>query len=78
VEHPKLGEFGVYQSDGANKPYCMKLRSARLLNLQSLDEMARALAFADAVTIIGDAGMCSAALTAKRQKRRCYQSNAKN
>jgi len=53
IEHPK-GEFGVYiVSDGANKPYRLKLRTPDYVHLQSLDEMARGHMIADAVTIIG-------------------------
>jgi len=52
VEHPK-GEFGVYFiSDGANKPYRMKLRSPGFCHLSAMDEMARGHMLADAVTII--------------------------
>ena len=53
VEHPK-GEFGVYLiSDGANKPYRMKIRAPGFVHLDALDEMARGHMIADAVTIIG-------------------------
>jgi len=53
VEHPK-GEFGIYLvSDGANKPYRLKIRAPGFAHLQSLDEMARGHMIADAVTIIG-------------------------
>jgi NADH-quinone oxidoreductase subunit D len=53
VEHPK-GEFGIYiVSDGANKPYRLKIRTPDYVHLQSLDEMARGHMIADAVTIIG-------------------------
>ena len=53
VEHPK-GEFGIYMvSDGANKPYRMKIRAPGFPHLQSLDEMSRGHMIADAVTIIG-------------------------
>jgi NADH-quinone oxidoreductase subunit D len=53
VEHPK-GEFGIYLvSDGANKPYRMKIRAPGFAHLQGLDEMARGHMIADAVTIIG-------------------------
>jgi NADH-quinone oxidoreductase subunit D len=53
VEHPK-GEFGIYMiSDGANKPYRMKIRAPGFAHLQSLDEMTRGHMIADAVTIIG-------------------------
>ncbi len=53
VEHPK-GEFGIYLvSDGANKPYRMKIRAPGFAHLQGLDEMAKGHMIADAVTIIG-------------------------
>jgi NADH-quinone oxidoreductase subunit D len=53
VEHPK-GEFGIYiVSDGANKPYRMKIRAPGFPHLQALDEMARGHMIADAVAIIG-------------------------
>jgi NADH-quinone oxidoreductase subunit D len=53
VEHPK-GEFGIYLlSDGANKPYRMKIRAPGYAHLQGLDEMCRGHMIADAVTIIG-------------------------
>ncbi len=52
VEHPK-GEFGVYfVSDGANKPYRMKLRSPAYAHLSSMNELSRGHMLADAVTII--------------------------
>lgn len=53
IEHPK-GEFGVYLiSEGANKPYRLKIRAAGFPHLQSFDEMARGHMIADAVAIIG-------------------------
>jgi NADH-quinone oxidoreductase subunit D len=53
VEHPK-GEFGIYLvSDGANKPYRMKIRAPGFAHLAALDEMARGHMIADAVAIIG-------------------------
>ena len=53
VEHPK-GEFGIYLvSDGANKPFRLKIRAPGFAHLQSLDEMAKGHMIADAVTIIG-------------------------
>jgi NADH-quinone oxidoreductase subunit D len=53
VEHPK-GEFGIYLvSDGANKPYRLKIRAPGFAHLQGLDEMSRGHMIADAVTIIG-------------------------
>ncbi|MET3106580.1 NADH-quinone oxidoreductase subunit D [Oxalobacteraceae bacterium GrIS 2.11] len=53
VEHPK-GEFGIYLiSDGANKPYRLKIRAPGYPHLQGLNEMAKGHMIADAVTIIG-------------------------
>ncbi|WP_296444350.1 NADH-quinone oxidoreductase subunit D [Rhodoferax sp. UBA5149] len=53
VEHPK-GEFGIYLvSDGANKPYRMKIRSAGFAHLASLNELAGGHMIADAVAVIG-------------------------
>jgi len=53
VEHPK-GELGVYiVSDGANKPYRLKVRGAGFNHLQGLSEMARGHMIADVVAIIG-------------------------
>lgn len=53
VEHPK-GEFGIYMvSDGANKPYRLKIRAPGFTHLQALDEMSRGHMLADVVTIIG-------------------------
>jgi NADH-quinone oxidoreductase subunit D len=53
IEHPK-GEFGVYIiSDGANKPYRVKLRAPGFVHLSALDEMSRGHMIADAVAIIG-------------------------
>ena len=53
VEHPK-GEFGIYFiSDGANKPYRMKIRPPGYVHLASMDEMCRGHMIADVVTIIG-------------------------
>jgi len=53
VEHPK-GEFGIYiVSDGANKPYRLKIRPPGFVHLAALDEMARGHMIADAVSIIG-------------------------
>ncbi|MDX2163881.1 MAG: NADH-quinone oxidoreductase subunit D [Gammaproteobacteria bacterium] len=52
VEHPK-GEFGVYLvSDGANKPYRVKIRAAGFPHLAALDEMSRGHMIADAVAIL--------------------------
>jgi NADH-quinone oxidoreductase subunit D len=53
VEHPK-GEFGVYLvSDGANKPYRVKVRAAGFPHLAAIDEMAKGHMIADVVAIIG-------------------------
>jgi len=53
VEHPK-GEFGIYfVSDGANKPYRMKIRAPGFAHLSTMNELARGHMLADAVAIIG-------------------------
>jgi NADH-quinone oxidoreductase subunit D len=53
IEHPK-GEFAVYFiSDGANKPYRMKLRSPAFCHLSSMNEISKGHMLADAVAIIG-------------------------
>ncbi len=53
IEHPK-GEFGIYLiSDGANKPYRLKIRAPGFSHLAAMDEMARGHMIADAVAIIG-------------------------
>src|SRR5260370_13478935 len=53
VEAPK-GEFGIYLvSDGANKPYRLKIRAPGFPHLAALDEMAKGHMIADAVAIIG-------------------------
>ena len=53
VEHPK-GEFGVYAiSDGANKPFRLKLRAPDYVHLSALDEMSRGHMLADVVAIVG-------------------------
>ncbi len=53
VEAPK-GEFGVYLiSDGANKPYRMKIRAPGFAHLSSIDEMCRGHMLADVVAVIG-------------------------
>ena len=53
VEAPK-GEFGCYiVSDGANKPYRLKVRAPGFPHLAAIDEMARGHMLADVVAIIG-------------------------
>lgn len=52
VEAPK-GEFGIYLiSDGANKPYRMKIRAPGFPHLAALDEMSRGHMLADVVAIL--------------------------
>ncbi len=53
TEHPK-GEYGIYLvSDGANKPYRIKVRAAGFAHLSAMDEMTRGHMLADVVAIIG-------------------------
>jgi len=53
IEHPK-GEFGVYLvSDGANKPFRMKIRAPGFAHISGLDEMVRGHMLADVVAVIG-------------------------
>lgn len=53
VEHPK-GEFGIYLvSDGANKPYRLKVRAAGFAHLSAFDEMTKGHMLSDVVSIIG-------------------------
>lgn len=52
VEHPK-GEFGVYLiSDGANKPYRLKIRAAGFPHLAGLEELSKGHMIADVVAIL--------------------------
>ncbi len=53
IEHPK-GEFGIYLvSDGANKPYRVKIRAPGFAHLAALNEMSTGHMLADMVAIIG-------------------------
>ena len=53
VEAPK-GEFGCYMiSDGANKPFRVKLRAPGFVHMSALDEMVRGHMLADVVAVIG-------------------------
>ena len=53
VEAPK-GEFGCFiVSDGANKPYRLKIRAPGFTHLAALDEMTRGHMLADVVAVIG-------------------------
>lgn len=52
VEAPK-GEFGIYLlSDGANKPYRLKIRAPGFAHLAGFDEMTRGHMLADGVAIL--------------------------
>ena len=53
IEHPK-GEFGIYLvSDGANKPYRLKVRAPGFAHLSSMNEMVKGHMLADVVAVIG-------------------------
>src|SRR6202521_4474268 len=53
VEHPK-GEFGIYLiSEGANKPYRLKIRASGFAHLAAMDELCKGHMIADVVAIIG-------------------------
>jgi NADH-quinone oxidoreductase subunit D len=53
VEHPK-GEFGIYLvSDGANKPFRLKIRAPGFIHIAALHEMSKGHMLADVVAIIG-------------------------
>lgn len=53
VEHPK-GEFGIYLiSDGANKPYRVKIRAPGFAHLSAMDEMVKGHMLSDVVAVIG-------------------------
>ncbi|MFK8029435.1 MAG: NADH-quinone oxidoreductase subunit D [Gammaproteobacteria bacterium] len=53
VEHPK-GEFGCYLiSDGANKPFRVKIRAPGFSHLASMSEMVQGHMLADVVAVIG-------------------------
>jgi NADH-quinone oxidoreductase subunit D len=52
VEHPK-GEFGVYLiSDGANKPYRLKIRAAGFPHLAALETLVKGHMIADVVAVL--------------------------
>jgi NADH-quinone oxidoreductase subunit D len=52
VEAPK-GEFGCYLiSDGANKPYRLKIRAPGFPHLAAMDEMVKGHMLADVVAVI--------------------------
>jgi len=53
IEHPK-GEFGVYLvSDGANKPYRLKIRAPGFAHISAMDDLVRGHMLSDVVAVIG-------------------------
>jgi NADH-quinone oxidoreductase subunit D len=53
IEHPK-GEYGVYLvSDGANKPFRVKVRAPGFAHLSAMNEMVTGHMLADVVAVIG-------------------------
>ena len=53
IEHPK-GEFGCYiVSDGANKPYRLKVRAPGFAHMSAMNELTKGHMLADVVTVIG-------------------------
>ncbi len=53
IEHPK-GEFGIYLvSDGANKPYRLKIRAPGFAHLSAMHEMTQGHMISDVVAVIG-------------------------
>ncbi len=53
IEHPK-GEFGIYLvSDGANKPYRLKIRAPGFAHLSAMHEMTAGHMISDVVAVIG-------------------------
>ncbi len=57
IEHPK-GEFGVYLvSDGANKPYKVKLRSPGFPHIAATEAMAKGHMLSDLVAVLGTQDM---------------------
>jgi NADH-quinone oxidoreductase subunit D len=66
IEAPK-GEFGVYLvSDGANKPYRLKIRAPGFAHLAALSEMVEGHMLADVVAVIGTRISCSGRSTDER------------
>ncbi len=52
IEHPK-GEFGVYLiSDGANKPYRIKIRSSAFTHLSGINDLVQGHMLADVVAVL--------------------------
>ncbi len=59
VDAPK-GEFGVYLvSDGANKPYRLKIRAPSFVHLAAMDELCHGHMLADVVAILSSIDIVS-------------------
>ncbi|MDX1823100.1 MAG: NADH-quinone oxidoreductase subunit D [Thiohalomonadales bacterium] len=53
IEHPK-GEFGIYLiSDGANKPYRLKIRAPSFTHMSTMNELASGHMLADVTALVG-------------------------
>ena len=53
IEHPK-GEYAIYLvSDGANKPYRLKIRAPSFIHMAAMNEMAKGHMLADVTALIG-------------------------
>lgn len=53
IEHPK-GEYAIYLiSDGANKPYRLKIRAPSFIHMAAMNELARGHMLADVTALIG-------------------------
>lgn len=53
VEHPK-GEFGIYLvTDGANKPYRLKIRAPGFAHMAAMNEMTQGHMLSDVTTVMG-------------------------
>jgi len=53
IEHPK-GEFGVYLiSDGANKPFRVKIRAPGFVHLAAMNEMVQGHMLSDVIAVLG-------------------------
>ena len=72
IEHPK-GEFGIYLvSDGANKPYRMKIRAPGFAHISAMAEMVHGHMLADVVAVIGtDPYRCGARVATGQRYASC-------
>jgi len=53
IEHPK-GEYGIYLiSDGANKPYRLKIRAPSFAHMSTMNELATGHMLADVTALVG-------------------------